>query len=326
MSVMRKALLAASTNPWLRDHVTNGGSCGGRSRASCPASGSRTRSRRRRQQQKQGITTILTRLGENLTTRRGSSKRSRSTISRCSTRSPRPGSTRRSRSSRRSSGSISIAALCERNMDRLVERAEQREQLRLDRHGGLAVRRSDASSSSSARARRARASGIAIQAYLYRTPKDIESLIPLGPAIRIVKGAYLEPPDVAYPKKSDVDEAFYKLCTRLMAAGRAEGRHAAAHRHARHPARRSAASPTSRSTRCRSRPTSSRCSTASSASSSCGWRKRRPAPARPHQLRRVLVPVVHAPARRASGQRLVRHPDDVRVSCQLPAVQLQPRS
>ena len=54
--------------------------------------------------------------------------------------------------------------------------------------------------------------GMAMQAYLYRTAKDIESLIPLGPAIRIVKGAYLEPPDVAFPKKSDVDENFYKLC------------------------------------------------------------------------------------------------------------------
>jgi proline dehydrogenase len=58
--------------------------------------------------------------------------------------------------------------------------------------------------------------GIAIQAYLYRSAKDIESLIPLGPAVRIVKGAYLEAPDVAYPKKSDVDENFYTLCTRLL--------------------------------------------------------------------------------------------------------------
>ena len=59
--------------------------------------------------------------------------------------------------------------------------------------------------------------GIAIQAYLFRTPKDIEELVPLGPAIRIVKGAYLEPPNIAYPNKADVDEAFYKLCTRLVA-------------------------------------------------------------------------------------------------------------
>ena len=43
-------------------------------------------------------------------------------------------------------------------------------------------------------------------------------MIPLGPAIRIVKGAYLEPPDLAFPKKSDVDENFYKLCVRLLSA------------------------------------------------------------------------------------------------------------
>ena len=59
--------------------------------------------------------------------------------------------------------------------------------------------------------------GIALQAYLYRTEKDIESLVPLGAAIRVVKGAYLEPPDIAFPKKADVDANYFKLCTRLMA-------------------------------------------------------------------------------------------------------------
>jgi proline dehydrogenase len=56
-----------------------------------------------------------------------------------------------------------------------------------------------------------------MQAYLYRTAKDLEALIPLGPAIRIVKGAYLEPPEIAYPNKSDVDQNFYTLCTRMLA-------------------------------------------------------------------------------------------------------------
>lgn len=64
---------------------------------------------------------------------------------------------------------------------------------------------------------RYRGVGVAMQAYLYRTMKDIEDLIPLGPAIRIVKGAYLEPADVAYPNKADVDENFYTLCVRLLA-------------------------------------------------------------------------------------------------------------
>jgi len=58
--------------------------------------------------------------------------------------------------------------------------------------------------------------GIAIQAYLFRTEKDIEELVPLGSAIRLVKGAYLEPASVAYPKKSDVDEHYFKLASRLL--------------------------------------------------------------------------------------------------------------
>jgi proline dehydrogenase len=58
--------------------------------------------------------------------------------------------------------------------------------------------------------------GIAIQAYLYRTPRDIEELVPLGAAIRLVKGAYLEPASVAYPKKADVDASYFALASRLL--------------------------------------------------------------------------------------------------------------
>lgn len=58
--------------------------------------------------------------------------------------------------------------------------------------------------------------GIAIQAYLFRTEQDIEELVPLGSAIRLVKGAYLEPANVAYPSKADVDANYLKLATRLL--------------------------------------------------------------------------------------------------------------
>lgn len=58
--------------------------------------------------------------------------------------------------------------------------------------------------------------GVAIQAYLYRSEKDVEQLAPRGCAIRVVKGAYKEPPNLAYPKKQDVDENYFKLVTRLM--------------------------------------------------------------------------------------------------------------
>lgn len=58
--------------------------------------------------------------------------------------------------------------------------------------------------------------GLALQTYLYRTMADLEALLPLKPIIRFVKGAYLEPANIAFPEKKDVDENFYKLAVRLM--------------------------------------------------------------------------------------------------------------
>jgi len=58
--------------------------------------------------------------------------------------------------------------------------------------------------------------GVAMQAYLHRTAADLESLIPLGCAIRMVKGAYQEPPEIAMAKKADVDESFFRLSARLL--------------------------------------------------------------------------------------------------------------
>jgi proline dehydrogenase len=53
--------------------------------------------------------------------------------------------------------------------------------------------------------------GVVLQAYLYRSEHDLESLLELGPNVRVCKGAYLEPPAVAYPEKKDVDAAFGRL-------------------------------------------------------------------------------------------------------------------
>jgi proline dehydrogenase len=61
--------------------------------------------------------------------------------------------------------------------------------------------------------------GTVLQAYLYRTPDDLESLLPLAPNLRLVKGAYLEPEQVAYPRKSDVDAAYGRLLERMLAGG-----------------------------------------------------------------------------------------------------------
>ena len=58
--------------------------------------------------------------------------------------------------------------------------------------------------------------GTVLQSYLYRTPADLESLLPLTPNLRLVKGAYLEPASIAYPRKADVDRAYIELAERML--------------------------------------------------------------------------------------------------------------
>jgi proline dehydrogenase len=60
--------------------------------------------------------------------------------------------------------------------------------------------------------------GIVLQAYLYRTERDLEELLSLRPNIRLCKGAYLERPEVAYAEKRDVDAAFVRLLERALAS------------------------------------------------------------------------------------------------------------
>jgi len=63
-----------------------------------------------------------------------------------------------------------------------------------------------------------RGTGVAVQAYLHRTAEDVERLARLGgrPKVRLVKGAYREPPSVAIQKKSAVDENYRKLASTLF--------------------------------------------------------------------------------------------------------------
>ncbi len=58
--------------------------------------------------------------------------------------------------------------------------------------------------------------GLALQSYLRRTPDDLERLAPLSPVIRLVKGAYAEPPDVAFPAKAETDRAYEELAIRML--------------------------------------------------------------------------------------------------------------
>lgn len=59
-------------------------------------------------------------------------------------------------------------------------------------------------------------SGLAMQAYLRRTPNDLARLMPLKPIVRLVKGAYAEPASVAFPQKRDTDAAFYEIAAGMI--------------------------------------------------------------------------------------------------------------
>jgi proline dehydrogenase len=61
--------------------------------------------------------------------------------------------------------------------------------------------------------------GIVLQAYLYRTERDLDEMLALGARIRLCKGAYDEPSDLAFPDKKDVDANYVKLTQKLLKSG-----------------------------------------------------------------------------------------------------------
>jgi proline dehydrogenase len=64
--------------------------------------------------------------------------------------------------------------------------------------------------------------GVCLQAYLHRTKDDLAALLPLRPSIRLVKGAYSEPPEIAFPEKSRVDQNYFVLAKEMLVAKKAE--------------------------------------------------------------------------------------------------------
>jgi proline dehydrogenase len=221
MSLMRKVLLAASTNAWMRDHLTQYGFVKRSVRSFMPGEQLEDAVRAARDLQRDGINTILTRLGENLTKTEEFEEVTQHYLE-VLDQVAASGLNAQVSVKPTQLGLDLDRALCERNLDRLIDRAEQRRNfVWIDMESSPYVdptldlyRR--------ARAKTSRI-GVALQAYLYRTSTDLESLLPLGPAIRVVKGAYLEPTSVAYPKKSDVDENFYRLCVRMLSPDALKG-------------------------------------------------------------------------------------------------------
>ncbi|HTM24322.1 MAG TPA: proline dehydrogenase family protein [Vicinamibacterales bacterium] len=216
MSVMRKVLLAMSTSPFLREQATKRAFIRRSVSAFMPGETVEEALAAAQALKPQRINTILTRLGEGVT-RIDEAEHVTQHYLDVLDKVQAAGLDAQISVKPTQLGLDIDAAQCQQNLDRICEKAGRLGNVPvwIDMENSPYVDPTLKLFRSSKQ--RYKGVGVALQAYLYRTVKDLEDLIPLGPAIRIVKGAYLEPVDVAYPKKADVNENFYKLCTRLLA-------------------------------------------------------------------------------------------------------------
>ena len=109
-------------------------------------------------------------------------------------------------------------SLCQELLEKIVAQAATRGNfVRIDMEGSPYTERA-VEIAKRVRAKYA-AVGTVMQAYLYRTEKDVLDLISAGCRLRLCKGAYKEPPDIAFAKKSDVDANYVKLMKLLLPSG-----------------------------------------------------------------------------------------------------------
>jgi proline dehydrogenase len=218
MGIARTVLLAASTSSWLRDRATKTDFVRRSVSSFMPGERLEDAIAVALAEQGYGIHAILTRLGENLT---------RAEDAENVTQHYLDAFNRIAAAGLRAQISVKLtqlgldfdSELCLRHVQGLVDRAADSDNfVWIDMERSTYVDRTlDLFRRTRARSSRI---GVALQACLYRTEADLESLLPLGAAIRLVKGAYLEPRSIAFPKKADVDENFYKLACRALAEGR----------------------------------------------------------------------------------------------------------
>ena len=218
MSMMRNALLMASESPWLRERAPRYRFIRRTVKRFLPGESLEEALAAAQRLAEGGIDTLLTHLGENVADRGEAEAVANHYLEVID----------RIRAARlRSEISVKLTQLgldldrefCYANLLRLIERlragsAPPQKVVWIDMEQSPYV---DLTLDLFRRARKVYPNiGVCLQAYLYRTEKDLDSLIPMGAAIRLVKGAYSEPSEIAYPKKSDVDQNYFHLSQRLL--------------------------------------------------------------------------------------------------------------
>ena len=215
MSIMRSVLLAGAENVWLREKAMRWPFVRRSTARFMPGETMQEALEAcRQQQQKHRTGTILTHLGENLSSLAEAAEVTGHYLELID---------RVAAAGLDAQVSVKLTQLgldlgldaCGRNLTELIARAES--------HGNMVWIDMESTKYVDPTLeifRRARASstkvGVCLQAYLRRTKDDLEALLPLAPAIRLVKGAYREPPELAFPDKADVDESYYQLAVRML--------------------------------------------------------------------------------------------------------------
>jgi proline dehydrogenase len=218
LGILRRVLLAGSRSAWLRAQATRRGFVRRSVSRFMPGERLEDALAAAAALRDKGASAILTRLGENVTDAAEADEVTRHYLD-----------VIEAASARGLDAQISVKptqlgldldrAVCQRNLETLVAAATAAGSfVWIDMEASGYV---DATLDLFRRARAGSARvGVCLQAYLRRTAADLEALRPLQPAIRLVKGAYMEPPAVAFPDKKDVDENFFTLATSLLGAER----------------------------------------------------------------------------------------------------------
>ena len=215
MSIMRSILLAASQNPWLRDHASHykfvrqsvSRFMPGETLVDALTAAQALRTKK--------IGTVFTHLGENISDRSEAQQvadhylqvlegiRQKGLLTEISVKLTQLG--------------LDLSPdLCFENLKTIIARAPKESIVWIDMEASNYV---DVTLDLYRRALSQFPNvGVCLQSYLYRTKDDLAKLLPLRPSIRLVKGAYKEPPEIAFPRKADVDESYFSLGKEMLRA------------------------------------------------------------------------------------------------------------
>lgn len=115
-------------------------------------------------------------------------------------------------------------SLCLENMRAILTRARQYGSfVRIDMEGSAYTQRTLDFFTRTVHPEFGNTAGVVLQSYLRRTAADVEAMIALGARVRLCKGAYKEPADIAFPDKRDVDASYVSCLERLLEHGNYPG-------------------------------------------------------------------------------------------------------